>query len=151
MWVLLALTSSCLTLFILHIKTENKSLHQELDLSQQLCHWDMRLPYILNYRLLMAQKQLNMVGKVMDPNLINYNIINCAIPSKITIEYRYQNEFGNSGCAVNVYCKESTCNSIKSSIHLRCNSAHEFMYYSKRYIYNFSASDAFIAITEPTR
>ena len=46
----------------------------------------------------MAQKQLNMMGKVMDPNLIYYNINNCAIPSKITIEYRYQTDFGNSEC-----------------------------------------------------
>ena len=32
--------------------------------------------------------------KMMDPNIIDYYIMDCAIPSKITIEYRYQIEFG---------------------------------------------------------
>ena len=57
---------------------------------------------IMNFRLLMAQKQLNTMGNVMDPNFIDYNIIDCAIPSKITIKYRCQNEFGHSGCTVHV-------------------------------------------------
>ena len=33
--------------------------------------------------------------KMMDPNIIDYYIINCAIPSIITIENRYQTDFGN--------------------------------------------------------
>ena len=32
---------------------------------------------------LMAKKSLNMIEKMMDPNIIDYYIINCAIPSKI--------------------------------------------------------------------
>ena len=39
-------------------------------------------------------KSLNMIEK-MDPNIIDYyNIINCAIPSIITIENCYQIDFG---------------------------------------------------------
>ena len=32
--------------------------------------------------------------KKMDPNIIDYYIINCAIPSIVTIENRYQVDFG---------------------------------------------------------
>ena len=32
---------------------------------------------------------------MMNPNLIDYYIINCPIPSKIAIENRYQIDFGN--------------------------------------------------------
>ena len=32
--------------------------------------------------------------KMIDPNIIDYYIINCAIPSIITIENRYQIDFG---------------------------------------------------------
>ena len=35
-----------------------------------------------------------MIEKMMDPNIIDYYIINCAIPSIITIENRYQIDFG---------------------------------------------------------
>ena len=42
----------------------------------------------------MAKKSLNMIEKMMDPNIIDYNIINCAIPSIITIENRYHIDFG---------------------------------------------------------
>ena len=42
----------------------------------------------------MAKKSLNMMEKIMDPNIIDYYIINCAIPSIITTEYRYQINFG---------------------------------------------------------
>ena len=35
-----------------------------------------------------------MIEKMMDPNTIDYYIINCAIPSVITIENRYQINFG---------------------------------------------------------
>ena len=38
---------------------------------------------IMNNTWLMAKKQLNMMEKMMDPNLIDYYIIDCAIPSKI--------------------------------------------------------------------
>ena len=31
-----------------------------------------------------AKKSLNMIEKMMDPNIIDYYIINCAIPSIIT-------------------------------------------------------------------
>ena len=41
----------------------------------------------------MAKKSLNMMEKMMDPNMIDYYIINCAIPS---IENRYQIDFGKS-------------------------------------------------------
>ena len=46
----------------------------------------------------MAKKSLNMIEKMMDPNIIDYYIINCAIPSIITIENRYQIDFGKPGC-----------------------------------------------------
>ena len=36
----------------------------------------------------------------MDPNIIDYYIINCAIPSIITIENRYQIDFGKPECNV---------------------------------------------------
>ena len=42
----------------------------------------------------MAEKSLNMMGKMMYPNIIDYYIINCAIPLIITIENRYQINFG---------------------------------------------------------
>ena len=42
----------------------------------------------------MAKKSLNMIEKMMDPNIIDYYIINRAIPSIITIENRYQIDFG---------------------------------------------------------
>ena len=35
--------------------------------------------------------------KMIDPNIIDYYIINCAIPSIITIENRYQIDFGKPG------------------------------------------------------
>ena len=35
-----------------------------------------------------------MIEKMMDPNIIDYNIINCAIPLIITIKNRYQIDFG---------------------------------------------------------
>ena len=39
-----------------------------------------------------------MIEKMMDPNIIDYYIINCAIPSIIvTIENRYQIDFGRPG------------------------------------------------------
>ena len=47
-----------------------------------------------------------MIEKMMDLNIIDYYIINCAIPSIITIEKHYQIDFGkpamnkqrNQGC-----------------------------------------------------
>ena len=39
--------------------------------------------------------------KVMDPNIINYYITNCAIPSIITIENRYQIDFGKPDIRLN--------------------------------------------------
>ena len=45
----------------------------------------------------MAKKSLNMIEKMMDPNIIDYYIINCAIPLIITIENRYQIDFGKPG------------------------------------------------------
>ena len=46
----------------------------------------------------MAKKLLNMMEKMMDPNIIEYYIINCAIPLIITIENRYQIDFGKPDC-----------------------------------------------------
>ena len=48
----------------------------------------------MDNRWLMAEKSLNMIEKMKDPNKIAYYIINCAIPSIITIENRYQIDFG---------------------------------------------------------
>ena len=42
----------------------------------------------------MAKKSSNIIEKMMDPNIIDYNIINCAIPLIITIKNRYQIHFG---------------------------------------------------------
>ena len=44
----------------------------------------------------MAQKPLNMVEKMIDANIIDYMyyIINCAIPSMVTIENRSLINFG---------------------------------------------------------
>ena len=41
-----------------------------------------------------GKKSLNIMEKMMDPNIIDYYIINCAIPSIITIENHYQIDFG---------------------------------------------------------
>ena len=41
----------------------------------------------------MAKKSLNMIEKMMDANIIDYYIIDCAIPSIITIENCYQIDF----------------------------------------------------------
>ena len=46
----------------------------------------------------MAKKSLNMIEKMMDPNIIDYYIIDCAIPSIITIENGYQIDFGKPVC-----------------------------------------------------
>ena len=42
----------------------------------------------------MAEKSLNVLGKMMYPNIMDYYIINCAIPSIISIENSYQIDFG---------------------------------------------------------
>ena len=42
----------------------------------------------------MAKKSSNMIERMMDPNIIDYYMISCAIPSIITIENRYQIDFG---------------------------------------------------------
>ena len=48
----------------------------------------------------MAKKPLNMIEKMMDPNMIDYYIINFAIPSIITIENRYQIDFGKPAFSI---------------------------------------------------
>ena len=45
----------------------------------------------------MAKKSLDVIEKMMDPNIIAYYIINCAMPSIITIENLYQINFGKPG------------------------------------------------------
>ena len=47
---------------------------------------------------LMTKKSLNMMEKMMNSNIIDYYIINCAIPAIITIENHYQIDFGKPGC-----------------------------------------------------
>ena len=42
----------------------------------------------------MIKKSLNVIEKMMDPNIIDHYIINCAIPSMITVENRYRIDFG---------------------------------------------------------
>ena len=51
----------------------------------------------------MAKKSLNMIEKMMDPNIIDYYIINCAIPLIITIENRYQIDFGKPKIVVQFF------------------------------------------------
>ena len=48
----------------------------------------------MNNKWLMAKKSLNMMEKMMVPNMNDYYIIYCAIPSIIAIENRYQIDFG---------------------------------------------------------
>ena len=50
--------------------------------------------YCMNNKWLMAKKSLNMMEKMMVPNMNDYYIIYCAIPSIIAIENRYQIDFG---------------------------------------------------------
>ena len=45
----------------------------------------------------MAGKSLNMIEKMMDRNIIDYYIINCALPLIITIDNRYQIDFDKPG------------------------------------------------------
>ena len=47
--------------------------------------------------------------KMMDPNLIGNYIIDYAIPSKITIEYRYQINFGNIDEIFNFLAPDYIC------------------------------------------
>ena len=57
----------------------------------------------------MAKKSLNMIEKMMDPNIIDYYIINCAIPLIITIENRYQIDFGKPGLQVGGLNLQNKC------------------------------------------
>ena len=61
----------------------------------------------------MAKKSLNMIEKLMDPNIIDYHIINCAIPLIITIENCYQIDFGkpgeNNGAQLDLNAYTSSC------------------------------------------
>ena len=47
-----------------------------------------------------------MMEKMMDPNIIDYYMINCAIPSITTIENLYQIDFGKTECTVLVLNKD---------------------------------------------
>ena len=44
--------------------------------------------------------------KMMDPNIIDYYIINCAIPLIMTIENLYRIDFGRPKCTVLVLTKD---------------------------------------------
>ena len=50
---------------------------------------------IMENRCFLAKNPLHMMEKMMDPNITDYYIINCAIPSIITIRDRYQIDFGS--------------------------------------------------------
>ena len=81
----LALTSSCFPFLLLHIKTKPrtsrmKSSNSTTEPSSPL----VKLSSNKGNRWLMAEKSLNMMGKMMYPNIIDYYIINCAIPSIIS-------------------------------------------------------------------
>ena len=97
------LTSSCLPIFIVAYQNRKMFHGREypgppsckattLALSQAL--------HMINFIILctiddfMAKKSLNMIERMMDPNIIDYYMISCAIPSIITIENRYQIDFG---------------------------------------------------------
>ena len=43
--------------------------------------------------MIMAEKSLNVMVKMMYPNIMDYYIINCAIPSIISIQNCYQIDF----------------------------------------------------------
>ena len=60
----------------------------------ELCSPHVVKPSIEHNRWLMVRNTLNMMEKMMDPSIIDYYIINCAIPSIITIENCYQINFG---------------------------------------------------------
>ena len=64
----------------------------------------------------MAKKTLNMIEKMMDPNIIDYYIINCAIPSIITIKNRYQIDFGKPACDLRHSMKVNFSNTGKQMI-----------------------------------
>ena len=48
----------------------------------------------------MAKKSLNVIEKMMDPKIIDYYIIDFAIPLIITIENPYQIDFGKPDFAL---------------------------------------------------
>ena len=45
----------------------------------------------------MAGKSLNMIEKMMERHIIDYYIINCALPLIISIDNCYQIDFGKPG------------------------------------------------------
>ena len=65
----------------------------------------------------MAKKSLNMIEKMIDPNIIDYYIINCAIPSIITIENRYQIDFGKP-VHINSFLKIDIDNKFSMSVEI---------------------------------
>ena len=86
---------------LLHIKTENIFFDRASTPGHSawkatilaLSHAHHLLVTVL-WTWLMAKKSLNMMEKMMDRNIIDYGIINCAIPLIITIENCHQVDFG---------------------------------------------------------
>ena len=69
----------------------------------------------------MAQKSLNMMEKMVDPDLIDYYIVNFAMPLKLTIVYRYHIDFDNPElCDVNCLALSHVSLNICSFLMLRC-------------------------------
>ena len=91
----------------------------------------------------MAQKSLTKMEKMVDPNLIDYYIVNFAMPLKITIVYRYHIGFDNPElCDVNCLALSHVSLNIFSFLMLRClsvlrlfislqNSLQGIIYYAK--------------------
>ena len=82
-------------------------------------HW---VPSIIHNILFMAKKSLNMMERMMDPNIIDYYIINCAIPSIFTIENRYQIDFGKPVDALYLIPDCNRLNSVRCLGLMRNNS-----------------------------
>ena len=100
-------TSSCLPLFIIAYQNwkdipwpgiePSTSLMPSSNSSTETDSPLDKITSFMHTSWLLAKKSLNMIEKMMDPNMIDYYIINCAIPLIITIENRYQIAFGKPG------------------------------------------------------
>ena len=100
----LALTSNCLSLFIVASRNYKHILRTGIEPGTYLMESNISTTEpcspldvqasIMHDRWLMAKNSLNMMEKMMDPNVIDYDIINCAIQSIFTIQNLYQIDFG---------------------------------------------------------
>ena len=103
-YVRLALTWHCLPLFIVAYQKWIHSRCPEIEprtfrIASNKSYTEPCSPLtvkgiVMDSGWLVAKKSLNMMENMMDPNIIDYDIINCAIPSIITFGNCYQIDFG---------------------------------------------------------